>query len=249
MNTPEQIEPPIAKAPDSSSWAANARRLAKLVIPKRVIQEIIQYRKYKRHERSVYIRLRVLNGLGLSKERSRKAPATAASFLFVCFGNIMRSPMCEALMKRAIANVSGINVRVGSAGLNATPGRPAHPWSVIAARDFGIDLSQHRACLLTSEMLDQADAIFTMDYQNQVELVCRYPEARQKVFMLSTYAGDDYHSTEVRDPFYGNEDETRHCYRILQNCINNLVATLAANAKRNTSKNAVIMAAQPRDSD
>lgn len=162
----------------------------------------------------------------------------------------MRSPMCEALMKRAVADLSGLNVKVRSAGLNAKAGSPAHPWAVIAARDFGVDLSQHRSRLLTPEMLDQADAIFAMDYQNQVELLCRYPAARQRVFMLSAYAGDNYRSTEIQDPFYGNEDETRRCYRILQHCTDNLVATLASNAAREAgaNNNVISMAGESRGS-
>lgn len=211
--------------------SARLRRLVKAVVPKRVIQEILRYRKYKGQERRLYVQLRVLNGLGIRKERSRRPPATARSFLFVCFGNIMRSPMCEALMKRATADLSGFELRVISAGLNATPGTPAHAWSVAAAQDFGIDLSRHRSQLLSAEMLEGADAIFAMDYQNEVELLCRYPTAGEKIFMLSAYAGSDYHSVEIRDPFYGNEEETRRCYGILENCINNLVAELAANGK------------------
>jgi protein-tyrosine-phosphatase len=230
---------------DGGSWAAWARRFVKNAIAKRMIQEIARYRNYKPEERPLYVRLRVLNGLGLRKERSRKAPATAHSFLFVCSGNIMRGPMCEALMKRALVDFSRVDVLATSAGLNARPGKPAHPWSLIAAREFGIDLSEHRARPLTLDTLDQADAIFVMDYQNQVELLCRYPRAKEKVFMLSAYAGDDYRLIEIRDPFYGDEEETRYCYRILQTCINNLVATLVTNAKRK----AVSMATESHGSD
>jgi protein-tyrosine-phosphatase len=214
---------------DGRSRAAWLRRAAKRVIPKRVVEEVLQYRKYKPHERPLYIKLRIANGLGFKKPK--KAPVTARSFLFVCFGNIMRSPMCEALMKRAIGKTH-VDVRVQSAGLNATPGTPAHPWSVVAAREFDIDLSQHRSRLLSPEMLDQADAIFAMDYRNQVELLCRYPALKDRVFMLSAYAGEGYRPIEIRDPFFGDQAETRRCYAILQRCVENLVATLAADAKR-----------------
>ncbi|HET9406850.1 MAG TPA: hypothetical protein VFO39_06395 [Candidatus Sulfotelmatobacter sp.] len=212
---------------NQADWTARARRIAKIVIPNRVIAEILRYRKYKREERPLYVKLRLLNGLGLKRERSRRVPPTARSFLFLCFGNIMRSPMCEALMKRAVS-AARINVHVTSAGLNATPGRPAHPWSLAAARDFGIDLSQHRARLVSQRMLDDADAIFVMDYQNQVELLSRFPAVADKVFMLSAYAGDNYKSIEIRDPFFGDEQETRNCYNILETCIRNLTATLVA---------------------
>src|SRR5277367_6631120 len=69
---------------------------AKKMLPAPVIEEVQQYRSYEKSERSIYLRTRISNGLGLSRP-----PKTARSFVFVCFGNIMRSPMCEALMKRA----------------------------------------------------------------------------------------------------------------------------------------------------
>jgi protein-tyrosine phosphatase len=117
---------------------------------------------------------------------------------------------------------------VTSAGLNATPGKQAHPWGIAAAQQFGVSLEGHRARLLTAEMVSQADVIFAMDYRNQVELFCRYPGAREKVLMLSAYAGSDYRSVEIRDPFYGNEEETQRCYCILQTCVYNLVSSLAS---------------------
>jgi len=205
-----------------------AKRIIKFLVPRRVVQEVLEYRKYKRFERPLYLKIRVLDGVGLCNRKRREAPSVARSFLFVCFGNIMRSPMCEALMKRELTGFPEVHVTVTSAGLNATPGKPAHPWGIAAAQPFGVSLEGHRARLLTAEMVSQADVIFAMDYRNQVELFYRYPRAREKVFMLSAYAGLDDRSVEIRDPFYGDEEETRRCYRILQTCVYNLVSSLAS---------------------
>jgi protein-tyrosine phosphatase len=153
-------------------------------------------------------------------------PKTARSFLFVCFGNIMRSPMCEALMRRTLTAVSNSQITITSAGLNAVPGRSAHPWAIAAARELDIDLENHRARLLTAEIVRQADVIFAMDYQNQVQLLSRYAEARNKVYMLGAYA-KQYQSLEIRDPYYGSEAGTRECYKILDTCIRNLVRSLS----------------------
>jgi protein-tyrosine-phosphatase/CelD/BcsL family acetyltransferase involved in cellulose biosynthesis len=205
-----------------------AKGMVKSLVPVRVVQEVRQYRKYKRFERPLYLKIRVLDGLGLSKRTRLKAPASGRAFLFVCFGNMMRSPMCEALMRQELIGCPEVDVTMTSAGLSATPGKPAHPWAIAAAQPFGISLEGHRARLLTAEMVDQADVIFAMDYQNLVELSSRYPSAIKKVFMLSAYAGINYLSVEIRDPFYGTEEETRRCYGILQTCIHNLVSSLAS---------------------
>jgi len=193
-----------------------------------VLQEVNQYRKYKRVERPIYLKIRMLQGLGLHVKKKPKNLSNARSFLFVCFGNIMRSPMCEALMRQELTRFPYIQVKVTSAGLNATPGKRAHPWAIDAAPQFAVSLEDHGARLLTAEMVNQADVIFAMDYQNQVELFCRFPNAREKVCMLSAYAGPDYGLVEIRDPYYGNEIETKRCYGILQTCVQNLVSTLAS---------------------
>ena len=216
---------PRQRVPQSRA-VTTAKRIVKFLVPKRVLQEVAQYRKYKRAERPLYLKIRVLDGLGQHNKRAPETLAAAHSFLFVCSGNIMRSPMCEALMRQELAALPHTRVTVASAGLNASPGKLAHPWGLASAAQLGVSLEPHRATLLTLDMVNKADVIFAMDYHNQVELLCRYPGARERIFMLSAYAGNDYHSVEIRDPFYGDEEETMRCYRILQTCIRNLVSHL-----------------------
>jgi protein-tyrosine phosphatase len=196
------------------------------LVPKTILQEVHRYRAFTAVERSVYLKIRVLNGLGFMNPKCSRPLKTARSFLFVCFGNIMRSPMCEGLMNCGLAAVPNTQITIASAGLNAVPGRAAHPLAVAAAQEFGVPLENHRAKLLTVEMVNQADVIFAMDYQNQVQLFSRYAQARKKVFMLSAYAGEDYRQIEIHDPYYGGETATRDCYKILHTCIQNLVQSL-----------------------
>ncbi|MGA9543856.1 MAG: hypothetical protein WBQ85_09815 [Candidatus Sulfotelmatobacter sp.] len=171
--------------------------------------------------------MKLVNGLGLANPKRLRPPKGARSFVFVCFGNIMRSPMCEALMNRALAAVPDKRITVTSAGLNAAPGRAAHAWAVAAALELGISLENHRAKLLTAEMVNQADVVFAMDYQNQMQLVSRYSQATHKIFMLGAYAGDDNRVLEILDPYYTGEEGTRDCYKILNTCIRNLVSSLS----------------------
>ena len=201
------------------------QQTAKQWLPEGFVKEVQQYRAYKRVERPLYVKTRILSGVGLLASRSFRVPATARSFVFVCFGNIIRSPMCEALMNQAIAGIPGAPLKVTSAGLNAVAGRAAHPWAIAAAADFGVSLADHRARLLTSEMVDQADVIFAMDYQNRVQLLSLYPQARTRVFMLSAYRDEKHHSDEIPDPYHMGQEETRRCYRVLQTCVHNLVSS------------------------
>ena len=203
------------------------REAAKKLLPEAVIRELRQLQAYDRHERKIYVKLRALSGLAMTNPKTTRAPKTTRRFLFVCFGNIMRSPMCEALMNQELAGFNNPQFSVSSAGLNATPGRPAHPWAIGAAPEFGVSLEQHRARLVTQQAVDRADAIFVMDCQNQVQLLARWATARDKVFMLAAYAGREYRSVEIPDPYYLGEEQTRVCYQTLYTCIHNLALRLA----------------------
>jgi protein-tyrosine phosphatase len=201
---------------------------AKTLLPEVVTHEIRRYRAYTGTERALYLKIRALNAIGITDLETVQPPRTARYFLFVCFGNIMRSPMCEALMKRSVSSWAR-KITVASAGLNAHPGRAAHPWAVAAAKELGVSLEAHCAQLLTVEMVTRAEVIFAMDYHNMVQLRSRFPEAKNKVFMLGAYAGKNSRSFEIGDPYYSGEDGTRQCYKTLDVCIKNLVSSLPDN--------------------
>ena len=76
--------------------------------------------------------------LGVRAANQRLVPPSARSFVFVCFGNIMRSAMAEFLMRQAL-NEAGLEqqVRIVSAGLHASAGREAHPWAQEASAGSG----------------------------------------------------------------------------------------------------------------
>ena len=120
--------------------------------------------------------------------------------------------------------------------MHASPGREAHPWAQEAAADLGISLTQHRAKLLTREMVSRADCVFAMDFQNKAELLTLYPEAQEKILMLSAYAEGAWKDREIPDPYLGDVEVTRHCGRQLQICIRNLLAgTVGASRQPRTT--------------
>jgi len=180
----------------------------------------------------VYVKLRIHDVLGLGSANGRAAssgvPPNTASFLFVCFGNLMRSPMAAAMLRHALTErgVDGIVVR--SAGLHAMPGREAHPWALAVSRELGIPLDQHRAQLLTPELVSSSDAILAMDFENLAELQTLYPNAKRKIFLLSSYADGKQRHREIPDPYFGDIETTRRCYSVLSKCIGNLARDIGS---------------------
>ena len=176
----------------------------------------------------IYLRLRLLDWIGLRSGNATLAKPGAHSFLFVCFGNLMRSPMAEVMFRRSVASASLARIQIASAGLHAVPGTPAHPWALAASAELGLSLQAHRARLLTAEMVSAADAIFAMDFQNKAELLAQYPESRDKILMLSVYAAGGQYCREISDPYFGNFLATQQCYGVLQKCVGNLTVALVA---------------------
>jgi protein-tyrosine phosphatase len=190
------------------------------ILPGRVLRTVQEFRRCNNSERGLMLKTAALRQIGV---RPKLIPATTRSFLFVCHGNIMRSPMCEALMHRAITGVVGFSV--ASAGLNATSGRPAHPWAVEAARQFDIRLENHRARGLEIEMVEQADAILVMDFENYIQVVGKYPNSKKKTHFLGAYA-NDAQGIEIRDPYYLGLQATCRCFHLLNTCISSLLESI-----------------------
>jgi protein-tyrosine-phosphatase len=194
----------------------------------------------------VYVRLRLLDALGIRASNQRLAHSSARSLVFVCWGNIMRSAMAEFLMRRALreAGLTG-QVQIISAGLHATAGREAHPWAREASVELGISLTEHRAKPLTLEMVERADCIFAMDFQNKAELLTLYPAFREKICMLSAYSDGPGRYREIRDPYLEDLAGTVLCGRQLQTCICNLMRSLFPASLPNGGKTAVFDSRQP----
>ena len=209
-----------------SSLSARLRAVAKSSLPPAVLKELQRYRALNGSERLTYAKLRMLSGMGVASFQRRPDTRGVRTILFVCFGNIMRSPMCEALLKRMLPGPGDRRFVITSAGLHAVPGREAHPWAIAAARNLGISLEDHRARLLSTEMVDSADVIFAMDYSNFIQILSRWKSAGQKVFMLGAYAPNRYPETEIPDPYHGSALETVECYKVLGACVHNLAQDL-----------------------
>jgi protein-tyrosine phosphatase len=103
--------------------------------------------------------------------------------LFVCTGNICRSPMGEALLRHHLT-AAGADRPVASAGTHAMDGGPAtgHGIEVLADRD--IDLTGHRSRHLDAEVIDGADLIVAMTRRHEAAVARLDPTARGRTFLV-----------------------------------------------------------------
>jgi protein-tyrosine phosphatase len=126
--------------------------------------------------------------------------------LFVCFGNICRSPTAEGVFRHLLAQEAPeLRVEVDSAGTAGYHiGHPPDLRSQRAAHARGIDLSGLRARQVTAEDFLRFDLILAMDRDNLQELAAMRPaESRARVRLFLEYA-PELGRTEVPDPYYGD---------------------------------------------
>ena len=127
--------------------------------------------------------------------------------LLVCTGNICRSPLAAALMQRAVTERGAEGIEVSSAGTGAWDGAPASEGAYLVALEQGLDLSGHRARLLTRDVVEHSDLILTMARHHRARVDELGGQGR--VFVLGEYAGRDGDAAEVGDPFGGDLDVYR----------------------------------------
>ncbi len=117
--------------------------------------------------------------------------------LVVCTANQCRSSMAEYLLRERLGESS--SWRVASAGTSAVEGFPASVYAVDALAEMGIDMSGHHSSALTDDLVFSSDVILGMTRMHFDEIVARYPHAREKVFLLTSF-GESGRGTDVMDP-------------------------------------------------
>ncbi|HYK83126.1 MAG TPA: low molecular weight protein arginine phosphatase [Gemmatimonadales bacterium] len=128
--------------------------------------------------------------------------AETKQILLVCTGNICRSPLAAALLQRALAARGIERIDVSSAGTGAWDGAPVSEGAYLVGLERGLDLSAHRARLLTRELVEAADLVLTMARHHRARVDELGGEGH--VFVLGEYAGRDGDAAEVSDPFGGD---------------------------------------------
>jgi protein-tyrosine-phosphatase len=117
--------------------------------------------------------------------------------LFVCTGNICRSPIAEGLLKK-MARDNQWSLETQSAGLAAFNGVPATQEAIEACQEKGIDISAHQSQPLSKALILESSLILTMTDKQKESILRKMPELVDKVNLLSDFAGKGVE--DVEDP-------------------------------------------------
>ena len=147
--------------------------------------------------------------------------------LFVCLGNICRSPTAEGVFRQLVAREAPeLDVVTDSAGTGDYHlGRPPDLRSQRAALSRGVDLSGLRARQVGGQDFERYDLILAMDRQNLRDLQSlRPPASRAQLALFMEYAGTA--EREIPDPYLGDADDFEHVLDLTTRASRGLIAAL-----------------------
>jgi len=149
--------------------------------------------------------------------------------LFVCDGNICRSPLAAAYLRdRAIRHrLNGIDV--DSVGLLGIDGAPAAPFSIKVGASAGLDLTTHRSRGITPADVQSADLLLAMTNKHLDTLARRFPQGVPSRLLLRAFeqgAKPHADALELDDPVNGPIEGYREAFAIMRTCVDHLIAHL-----------------------
>lgn len=166
-------------------------------------------------------------------KNSDSQPATPA-ILFVCLGNICRSPLAEAAFRREVGE-RGLNVFVDSAGTGDWHiGHAPDPRAQAEAATHGIDISDYRARQVTPDDFRRFTHIFALDHKNLSDLRAMRPAdgAAHLSLLLDLLPGRE--GASVADPYYGGEEDFEATWDDVSRAAKALIKMLQANSDQSS---------------
>lgn len=143
--------------------------------------------------------------------------------VFVCTGNLCRSPMAEGLARDwGLRNRVALEVK--SAGTMGIERRPADPKAVAVCAEVGVGIADHRSQGLSDALVDWADYLLVMEVAHAHQIRDRYPQAENRVVLLGSFVGQ----MDIPDPIGGWTYQFRRSRNQIQRCVEAFLGRLPA---------------------
>jgi protein-tyrosine phosphatase len=150
---------------------------------------------------------------------------TLRSVLFVCHGNVCRSPFAAAAFRAALPAPLRSKITVTSLGF-IEPGRPSPERAVGAASRRGIDLSAHRSALLTGDAVRRSDLVVVMSPEQAMAVRASFVRD-SLVIVLGDLDPRPIESRTIRDPWGADDAVYEASYARIERCVRALAVAVA----------------------
>jgi len=192
-----------------------AKALMSKILPESLMEGALAARRLDRQAGRTYLKRKLRRAIQPRRGDLEKILAGAHSILFICHGNIIRSPMAAALLGRQLISKSRNSKYIQSAGLVASPAARADVRAIQVGDELGISLHTHQPRTVNLELVQHADVIFVMDLISESVLLTKYPEASRKTFLLGEVVQSPGTPAEIADPYRGRVEDVRQCFHRL----------------------------------
>lgn len=138
--------------------------------------------------------------------------------LFVCTGNLCRSPLAEVALRKILEGAGLEDVQVSSAGVRTRRGLSPPEEAIQAAREMGLDLSTHLSQTLSAELMGSADRVLVMAPEHEEALRALFPSLAHRVERLSAYLPEG-EGPSIPDPLGYPLEVYRKCYAQIERAV------------------------------
>jgi protein-tyrosine-phosphatase len=146
--------------------------------------------------------------------------------VFICTGNMCRSPVAEGILKSRWKTIGRGELRVTSMGISGIEDRPASDFSQQLCEENGIDIESHRSRALKPDELMDADVIFVMEPMQQKHLRLLFPSFRDKIVMLGAWPGKQTRKSKIKDPIGRSLKVYRAVYKSIDTHLDRVMPSL-----------------------
>ena len=161
------------------------------------------------------------------KKLSEQVESGVDHILFVCKGNLCRSPVAEGVLKNEISRMKMKRLTTRSAGLIEIDHRLVVEELFRVAEEFGVSLKDHTSAVLTKKMMEAASLVFVMEDYQKGEVIEKFPEHKDKVFILSLFDHES-NGVNINDPLGTTDYQYRYCFNRIYQLIQDLMDFLNA---------------------
>ena len=147
--------------------------------------------------------------------------------VFVCTGNICRSPMAEHYMQGKVIEL-GIeeNYLIDSCGIYANNGDRATSNAIMAIKEYGINMESHRSKNISDITIDEFDLVLCLTKQHKQIITRLYESAKDKVFTLKEYVEPNNEYIDIDDPWGNNLNVYKSCAKEIVEYVDKLIKKL-----------------------